>query len=409
MKKALFSLTFALLACAGGGVANAQTSQAMTGAMRAAQQHLIGEVTAFDPAAGHLTVKTDAGASVTVTTDERTSFRRVPPGQTSLEGAERITSADVRLGDRVLIPNGATGGQGAARQVIVMAREAIASKQQQERDDWRTRGIGGRVLAIDPAKRELTVETRSREGAQTVTVVASADVRFRRFAPGSLRTADAVAGAFSDVRVGDQVRVLGNREGARVTAEEIISGTVARLSGTIEAVDASRGELTVKEMATGQVVTVALGKDVNARRLPADIAQTFGQGRGERRRGGDSAGGQGGGARPEGQRGERGGRRGRGGEAGRGPGPGGGGGRGTQQLFESLPTVTIAELKKGDGVFVTGTTGADASRVTAAMLVTGDAEILRRLQRFQRGPSDMSPGLPSGVVGGGTGADRDQP
>jgi hypothetical protein len=81
-------------------------------------------------------------------------------------------------------------------------------------------------------------------------------------------------------------------------------------------------------------------------------------------------------------------------------------------MFENLPALTIAELKKGDAVMITGTAGADASRVTAATLITGDADIIQRLQRFQRGGrgrrDNMSPGLPGNVSGGGTG-DREQP
>jgi hypothetical protein len=74
-------------------------------------------------------------------------------------------------------------------------------------------------------------------------------------------------------------------------------------------------------------------------------------------------------------------------------------------MFESLPAVTVADLKKGDAVVVTATPGADASRATAVTLVTGGADFLRRLQQLQRGtegnPRRMSPGLPSDVLGGG--------
>jgi thiamine monophosphate kinase len=80
-------------------------------------------------------------------------------------------------------------------------------------------------------------------------------------------------------------------------------------------------------------------------------------------------------------------------------------------MLENLPAITLSELKKGDAVVVTGTAGTDTTRVTAATLITGDAEIIQRLQRFQRGvdrPDGMSPGLPGGVIGGGTG-DRDRP
>ena len=82
-------------------------------------------------------------------------------------------------------------------------------------------------------------------------------------------------------------------------------------------------------------------------------------------------------------------------------------------MFDNFPVITMAELKKGDAVIVMGTTEADDSRVTAATLVTGDAELIQRMQRFQRGGGrgqrgNMSPGLPGTVTGGGTG-DREQP
>lgn len=367
------------------------------------QQHLIGELTTVDRAAGRLVVKSDAGASFSVATGERTVFRRVPPGQTSLQGAERIDLSDLRVGDRVLVPGGAPAEGEAARQVVVMAREAIKSRREGERADWRRRGVGGRVVAIDAEKREITVEARSREGAQTVTVVAGGDVRFRRFAQGSLRLEDAVQGTFADVRVGDQLRALGERsgDGSRFTAEEIISGSVARMTGVVETIDAARNELVVKDNQTGQTITIVLVANTSIRRIPDDFMETLQQRREERRGAGGEANRQ-----PGARRGER---RGEGGEPDARRGERRGGGRGLQQLFENLPAITLSDLKKGDAVIVTGTTGADASRLTAASIVAGDAEFLRRMQRFQRGPGargNMSPGLPGNVMGGNTGSDQ---
>jgi hypothetical protein len=74
-------------------------------------------------------------------------------------------------------------------------------------------------------------------------------------------------------------------------------------------------------------------------------------------------------------------------------------------MLENLPPIAIAELKKGDAVIVSGTSETDDSQVTAASIITGDAETIQLLQRFQRGggrDGQMSPGLPSGVAGGGT-------
>jgi hypothetical protein len=228
-------------------------------------------------------------------------------------------------------------------------------------------------------------------------------VRFRRYAPGSLKPADALPGTFADIRVGDQVRALGNRDGSRLTAEEIISGTVARLNGIVEAVDTSRGEVTLKESQTGRLVTASLVTNTMLRRIPAEYAETLRQRREQRREGaGAAAGGQTGEQRA--RRREQGGPEAQSGERQR------TGGRGPQGMFENLPPITIADLKKGDAVMIMGTTGADAARVTAATLITGDAEIIQQLQRFQRGqgrPGNMSPGLPGNVIGGQ--GEREQP
>jgi sRNA-binding protein len=426
MKKRLLILTLATVAVSTGlspNVVNAQIASTAAGATRVAQQHLIGEVTAIDQAAGLITIKTDAGASVTVTVNPQTTYRRMPPGQTSLAKAETITSADVKVGDRVLVPSGATLAAGtAARQVIVMAREAVAARRDQQREDWRTRGMNGRVLTVDAAKKEITMESRTRDSAQTLTVVTNNSSRIRRFAPGSLRPDDAVAGNFADIRVGDQIRVLGNREEFRVTAEEIISGTVARMLGTLEKVDLARNEIVVKDTQTGKSTVISFLPATTLRRVPADFAETMRQG--QQRRGEDANLTE---AQRTAQREQRAARRReretqgatatppQGGQAGAqtgGQNPNGpqrAGGRNPQQMFENFPVITAAELKKGDAIMVVGT-GASDARVMAATVVTGNAEILELLQRRTGGrPQGMSPGLPSGVMGGGTGSEPDRP
>lgn len=396
---------------------NGQVAQNPAASPRAAQQHVIGEITSIDPVANRITVKTDAGASIAITTNERTIYRRLPPGQTSLSEASTITSGDVKVGDRVLVPGGAAlvdGSAGPARQVIVMAREAVAARLEQQREDWRARGVNGRVVAIDANRRELSVEARSPDEVQTITVAAAANARIRRYAPGSLRPADAVAGDFSEIRVGDQVRVLGNREELRITAEEIISGTVTRMVGIVESVHAARGEVIVKDSANAKVMAVVLLPNTTIRRVPADFAETFG--RGQRRGDGENLTQEQRAARRAARR-EQGrersrdsGNQGAGAPSGASSNPPRQGGRNPQQIMDAFPVITVADLKKGDAVLVMGTGTTDTSRVMAATLVTGDAELLQRLQRRGGGRQEsMSPGLPSGLMGGGTGGDVDRP
>ena len=201
--------------------------------------------------------------------------------------------------------------------------------------------------------------------------------------------------------------MLGNREGSRVTAEQVISGATTRVNGTIESVDAARNELTVKD-AAGKIFTVAVGAHTTVRRITPEVAQAMQQ-RAEQRRNEAAQNAQGGaGDRAGAGRRENAGdgngpRRGEGGDgAGRRRGFGGG-----QQggMFGNLPAVTLAELKKGDGVMITGTPGADAAHVTASSLTAGDAQVFQQMQqRFRRGPGGgQRGGAGAGLPGGGPG------
>ncbi|MBA3240999.1 MAG: hypothetical protein H0T60_07200 [Acidobacteria bacterium] len=415
MRRFFNIIALAALACFNSAAALGQTAQKLPPHAPAAQNHLIGEVTAVDAATGQLTVKWDTGEVFVVMTSEKTAYRRIPPGETELDKAEQITRADVSVGDRVLVPNGVSAGPGvAARQVIVMARSAIAEQRERNREERQRRSLIGRVTAVDAAKKELTVQARSREGLQTVTVVLGEGTRLLRFASGSIRPADARQGSFAELKVGDQLRATGERasDPTRFKAEEIISGTFARIGGKVSAVDAGRGEVTVKSEETGETFTVAVGKSSALKRVTREAAEAFGQrraGRREERRAanGSTANGSEEGTRSGERRRERA-ARGEGQDGAR-PREGGGGGN-LQQLLEGLPVLTLAELKKGDTVLVTGSIGADASRLTALMLLTGDAEFLRRLQRrVGEDLRNMSPGLPGSVLGGGTGSSSDQP
>ena len=436
MKKLFLFLTIPLLALAPAG-AQTQQGGGESAAARPARQRLVGEVTALDAAARQLTVRADSGETVTVTTTEQTTYLRMPPGETSLQKGQPAAFADVRVGDRVLAPGVSTAG-GAARQVILMARAVAtaATTAGAGRDDGRR--VAGRVVSLDASKKLVVVQARARdrEGPQAVTVDASGAARILRFAPDSMRPADAQPGSLADVRVGDTFRATGERsaDGATFKAEEVLSGAFARFAGTVTKVDAARGELMVRNEQGEQEVTLTFGPRSSLRRSTPEFEQAVAQraerfGRREQRRAaagqggqagqGGAAQGEAGGAREgrrEGERGQRrrdgagGGQRGEGGARGGGPG---GGGNNFQQMVEALPTVGLADLKKGDAVVVTVTPGADTARATVVSLLTGPAEVLRSMQLFQRGGPEgqrgMSPGLPGDVMGGGQGPTREPP
>ncbi|MEA2172925.1 MAG: hypothetical protein QOD00_517 [Blastocatellia bacterium] len=426
MKNYLIICALAALALVANVDARAQTTAgkaANVTAQAQTQSRVVGEVTAIDATARQVTVKTEDGKSVVVSTIERTAVLRLPPGEATAEKAVKITLADIHAGDRLFARGemAADGNSLNARQVVVTSSKGGAQAAA-GRDERRRPGINGRITAINPQTKEITLATRSRDGAGSITLAANGNVRYLHYAADSIKLSDATPGSFADLKVGDQVRARGetSADGTRFVPEEIVAGSIIRTGGTVTAINAASNELTVKNNQTGQTMTVTIGARSSLRRIPPDVAATLAQrrvqdgaGRNGATNNGPANNGQANngsvnngpaspradGARGEGRRGERG-------------SGGGGGGRNFQEMLDSLPLITLADLKKGDAVFIIGTPGNNASRATAATLITGDAEFLDRLQQFQGRPNrdgrNASPGLPGDVLGGG-GANRDQP
>lgn len=428
MKKLLAIYTLALAFVVAGIEVSGQAvvgsnAASQTNAGVAAQSRAVGEVTAVDAATRRISLRMDDGQVVAVTADEKTATLRLPPGEATAEKAEKIAFENIAVGERLFARGqfSADGKTLAARQLVVTSK-ATAQAQGGNREEWARRGINGRITSVNPQSKELVVAARSREGAQDLTVSAAGNVRILRYAPDSANVSDARPISFADLKVGDQIRALGERsaDGARFTPEEIVAGSFTRAGGTITAVNATGDEITVKNTQTGETLTIVFGRKSNLRRVTPEAAASFAQ-RGEQRRrergaagsvgnGGDGAAaatastpaGQGraadGAADREARRAAR-------GERPRGGGGGMGGGRNLQELLGSLPTITPAELKKGDAVFIVGTKGDSPTRLTAITLLTGDADFLNRLQRMQGRPGrdgrDVNPGLPGDVLGGG--------
>src|SRR5919198_2091172 len=239
----------------------------------ARRQRVVGEVTAVDAAAGRVTVRTDSGSVVTLFTDEKTEYLRLPPGETAMDRAARATREDVHVGDRVLALDfdGNSPAGGHARRLVLMGRAGAAQAAREE-----GRRVGGRIVALDPAKKQIVIESRARGAFETVTLDASGDVRFLRFAPDSLRTSDARPASFADLKVGDSLRATGERsaDGARFVPEEVITGSFTRVVGIVSAVDAARGEVTVRNEQTGQTTAVAVGPRSTLKRVTPEFERT---------------------------------------------------------------------------------------------------------------------------------------
>lgn len=340
----------------------------IAGAQTAAVKSVIGEITAVDAVAKHFTVKGDDGSNYTVTLDDGTAYLRLPLGEKDLKKAEKIALSDVSVGDRLLARGPLPEGSKTlpAKTVVIMTKADLAKKQAQDRVDWQRRGIAGTVVSINPDAKEITVDTHGRD-AKDIVVEASA-AGFRRYAPDSVRFADAKQSSFAELRPGDAVRVLGNKseDGSRYKAEELVSGSFQTIATTVNSVDPAAGEVQVTDLQTKKTITVKTNQSSMLRRLPEAMATMLA--RRMRPDAGAPADGAGRG-NAEAATGGRGGPGGPGGPGGRG-GFGGPAGGDLQQVLDHAPQLSLSELKKGDALIVSSSK-ADGSTVTAITLIAG--------------------------------------
>lgn len=357
-----------------------------------ANNAVIGAVTATRADASEMDVKQDNGASVVVRFNAATAAQRVAPGQTDLSKAESIKVADVAPGDRVLVTLDPAAG-GAARRIVVMASSDIAKRNAEDRLDWTRRGVAGVVTAING--NEISLEQKTLSGTAKFTVKAGDKTSFKRYAPDSVKFADAKISKLAEVSVGDQLRARGQKstDGLNVEAGEVIFGTFLSKAGTITAINSETKEVTVRDLVDKKAtLVIRFTADSQIKRMPeaAGMAGLLAAGRG-----GAPANGNAGATAPSGtQR-----------PAAPASGPAGrsatplaspaaaGAGRGgpdVAQMLESLPAAKFEELKNGDTVVVSATSGARPGQLTAITFLA-NAEALVQLAVAARGGASNGP------------------
>jgi hypothetical protein len=411
MKAPFFAVALVLVAVLAGSTAKAQTTPAkpaqQAGDPGITPNGAIGEVKVIDNGAKQLIVKTDAGSLVTVVLSEKTIYMRLAPGEKTLTNATKIAFSDVGEGDRVWARGKVADDKKSvpATALIVMNKVDIAKKQEAERAEWKRRGVLGIITALKPETKEITISSRTMAGPQSLIIPVSDKVEMRRYAPDSIKFSDARASTFDELKVGDQLRALGERnpDGTAFTAEKVVTGSFKTVAGVVTAVDPATGEVKINDLQTKQPLTIVVKQDAVLRKFPAAnemggmmmMGRPGGGGVGAQtpaaqggRQGTEQGSGQGGG---------------RGGGQGAGPGSGmrmGGGGMNLQDMLERLPTISIADVKVGDTIIVSSTKGADPSRLTAISFITGADTLLNMLAARQPQGGQTAPNPAAGLGSG---------
>jgi len=357
-------------------------------AQRVSLDQVLGTVTASNPREKTFTVKEDkTGTEFSVSASSARRFLRVPPGEKDLKKAQPIDASQIAVGDRLMARGHKNGSEPKidATIVIVMTAGDLQQKHQAEVTDWETRGIHGLVVSVDDASHQITMTQRTANGTKTVAVLTTPETQFTRYSPGSNKSSDVVSSALTDLKVGDQLRVIGDasEDGSKLTAQKIWSGSFRTIAGTIVALSPDAKSFKLKDLQTKQPVNVVLLEDSSVRRVPPEMANMLAarmnangnrpRGDGESQRGAPpsaegsaAAAGQQNSERNDAERG-----------AGTTRGPAGRrGGGDLSKVIERLPKIALSELKPGDAVVISGSAGGDKGQLTASSIIAGVEPIL---------------------------------
>ncbi|MEP6849017.1 MAG: hypothetical protein ABI999_09180 [Acidobacteriota bacterium] len=333
---------------------------------------IAGDVTSV--AAGKIVMTTKDG-SLDVALSDKTVYKRVPPENPVMSAAVGAVVSDIGEGDKVVVSGFLAGDKRSmpARTVYLMTKSDIAQRNAKESEVWKTRGITGRVVSVDPVAKKINVETRTLTGTSTITLTPTETAKFMRYAPDSVKFSEAKASSLLEVQTGDMLRALGDKslDGTSFTAEEVVTGAFQTVAGTVKAIDTAKNEVVITDLRTRKDVTVAVAPSSLLKKFPEEMATRMAGFQGGQ--GGVRPVGQGGappqsnppsGQAPTGQ--------GRPGFAGR--------GGGIDDMLDRFPTITAADLKVGDMIAVSSTKTGNLDKITAIKLLAGVEPFLRAAQ-----------------------------
>jgi hypothetical protein len=305
-----------------------------------------------------------------------TEFKKIAPDNPSLRAATMASFSDISVGDKVLVSGMVADDRKSvpAKTIYLISKSDIEQRRRRETEEWRTRGITGRITGYNPQTQAMTVSMRGLMGETTITVTPKDGVEYLRYAPDSVEFSEAKKSSFNEIAPGDSLRALGTRsaDGTQFVAEKIVTGAFVTVGGSVSAIDTEKGEVTVKEIGTNRSVTVSITKGSVLKQFPADMVQRF--------TGGAGMGGPGGatsirppqaGQSPQGGAQQQGGMM-RGGSA------------GLDDLFERFPSITISDLKVGQMIAVSSSKGADPTKINAIKLLSGVEPFLTQPQGGRR-------------------------
>lgn len=334
---------------------------------------IAGDVTALGDKMATISTKT---GTVSIVFTDKTVFKKVSAVNPDYKAAADGSAADIGVGDKLTVTGfpSTDGKSMPARTVYFITKADIAGKNAKEAEEWRRRGVAGKVTAVNTQTGQLTIEVRGLVGSTNTVLTPKDGAQFLKYAPDSIRFDEAVASSLSDIKTGDMLRALGDKsaDGTSFAAERIITGAFQTIAGTVTSIDAANNEIVIKNLQNNKPMTVAISDFTVIKKFPQEMAERL-------------AGGQMGGGRPMGggnvqvrpvTPGGQGGAPGTGG-----PRPmGGPGGNSIDDMIERFPTIAAKDLAPGDMIAFSSSKNGNTEKVRAIKVLAGVEPFIRMAQ-----------------------------
>lgn len=304
---------------------------------------VIGTITEIDSSNKCVTIQTASKNSVKVCSNETSSFYQMPINETSLAKAKKINFETIKTGDKSYAKGKVSSDLKTmpAEYIVIIEASEIEEKLKVDQEKWKKFGKTGFVKSIDAANKTIVVQTNSQSPEETLTIDVSPNtVKFLRYPPGKAKFNDAVSSSFTDIKVGDLLKVLLQNNSASNSniAETVISGYFRTIGGTISAVNYEQGEIQVKDITSKETVTIKFDSTNPIKKMSPDltnlmIAQTTSK------------------------------------KASPTPGT-----PDVNEIIEKLPATPLSELKKGDMLIISCSADSAQSNVLTSVLALAKAE-----------------------------------
>ena len=218
-----------------------------------------------------LLIQSSKGEKINAIVDDSTVFKQVPAGETSLRNAVSISFDQVGVNDNAFVRGRTLDASTVlARQIIVVRRADIIEMQDQNREQWATRGISGIVSQVDSQAKKIAVQIKASN--RTITVLPTTLTVFHRYKINAVNLNDFESSNLESIKTGDQIRALGNlnSDGSEFVPEEIFTGSFKTTVGKVVSINSPANELVIKELSGPRTITVKISSDSNIRRLNSD-------------------------------------------------------------------------------------------------------------------------------------------